>query len=587
MRHLASTWSANGARGGLHGEKTARRLAAAGRLGNIRVTASGRLNRRPAGASHPHGLRAPARIVRTFSGRGPQTEARRSTVKTPQARTIRPRGTPWILGLIGVLVLVPLALVAPLAAACAVSGLGLTGGLLLWRRLSALNTAQDMVSKEIGVLSQRLVKLESVAAALVQTRMQGSPAAQSPAPPSDEAMKSLDARLAAGIEEVTAEIGILSGIVRELAAVVAAQDGDIDRLKAQTQAQVLTQPHARVSPQAQQAAARPAAPSPRPAASAAQPEPAQTPPVTSEPAAPMRLVPRTTPPAPRQLDSFGTAADEAPVIEAFDGAGLEVYLQPIVSLPQRKVVSYEAMPRLKVGGIVLTPETFLPALERHGRTTALDRRMLQQVAVIARHLQGRGSPASVCYSLSPQSLFEPGFLRSLGRLVSEGPELAGRVVIALPQASWRSLDAEQAALLAGLRGRIGFVMDRPIDLRFDPTNLAERGITQVKVAASLLLRPLNREAMPDIALEDLVASLIRAGIRLVATGVESEIEVPDLIDLDVPLAQGGAFAAPRAVRAEVLTAPPETAPPPPPSPDPPPNPPPQRRPFRDFLRRAG
>ena len=505
-------------------------------------------------------------------GRGRQTEARRSTVKTPKSRTIRPRGTPWILGLVGVLILVPLALLVPLAAVAAVSGLAIVGGALLWRRLTALSTAQEVVSKEIGVLSQRLVKLEAVAAALVQTRMQGASPAEPSAPSSDGAIKALDARLVSGIEEVTAEIGILSGIVRELAAVVSAQDSDIARLKAQPPE---APPRSRAVETIQTIQ-----PSPAPAATVLPaPEPVST---------PMRLVPRTTPPVARPSDPFVTAGDETALIDAFDGEGLEVYLQPVVTLPQRKVVAYEALARLTVGDAVYTPETFLPVLERHGRTTALDRRMLQRVATIARHLQGRGSPASVSYSLTPHSLFEPGFLRSLGRLVSEGPELAGRVVIALPQASWRSLDAEQAALLAGLRGRIGFVMDRPIDLRFDPNALAERGIAQVKVAAALLLRPLDRAAMPDIALEDLVASLGRVGIRLVATGVESETEVPDLIDLDVPLAQGGVFAAPRAVRAEVLSASPDAAPPPPPpSPDPPPSPPPQRRPFRDFLRRAG
>ncbi len=490
-------------------------------------------------------------------------------MKTPKSRTIRPGGTPWILGLVGVLILVPLALLVPLAAVAAVSGLAIVGGGLLWRRLSALSTAQEVVSKEIGVLSQRLVKLEAVAAALVQTRMQAASSAEPSAPSNEDAIKALDARLVSGIEEVTAEIGILSGIVRELAAVVSAQDGDIARLKAQP----------------------PEAPPRSRAAETIQPSPAPAAAVLPDPepvAAPMRLVPRTTPPPARPADPFAAAGDETALIDAFDGEGLEVYLQPVVTLPQRKVVAYEALARLKVGDAVYAPETFLPVLERHGRTTALDRRMLQRVATIARHLQGRGSPASVSYSLTPHSLFEPGFLRSLGRLVSEGPELAGRVVIALPQASWRSLDAEQAALLAGLRGRIGFVMDRPIDLRFDPNALAERGIAQVKVAAALLLRPLDREAMPDIALEDLVASLARVGIRLVATGVEAETEVPDLIDLDVPLAQGNVFAAPRAVRAEVLTAAPDAAPPPPPpSPDPPSSPPPQRRPFRDFLRRAG
>ena len=555
----------------MHGEKAGHRLAAESRLGDIMVTTSRRRHRMAPGALSPHAPRVHSRFVRRKPGLGRQKETRRSPVKTPKARTIRPRGTPWILGLIGILILVPLALVAPLAAAVAVSCLAIAGGLLLWRRMSAIAAAQEVASREIGVISQRLVKLEAVAAALVQGRGQAEPPAPSAAP----ALEALDARLNAGIEEVTAEIGILSGIVRELAAVVAALDADIAGLKAPRPApapvrQTQTMPGA-VTETIQ--------PVPLPAASVLpNPEPV---------APPMRLVPRTAPPATRAPDPLLGIGDEPSLIYAFDGEGLEVYLQPVVTLPQRKVVAYEALARLKIGVAVLAPESFLPVLERHGRTTALDRRMLQRVATIARHLQGRGSPATVSYSLTPHSLYEPGFLRSLGRLVSEGPELAGRVVIALPQVSWRNLDAEQASLLASLRGRIGFVMDRPIDLRFDPTALAERGIAQVKVTAAMLLRPLDRTAMPDIALEDLVSSLARAGIRLVATGVEAESEVPDLIDLDVPLAQGAIFAPPRAVRSEVLSTPADTAPPLPPSPDPPPSPPPQRRPFRDFLRRAG
>ena len=558
----------------MHGEKAASRLAAESRLGDIMVTTSRRRHRTPPGALSPHAPRVLSRFVRRNPGLGRQKETRRSPVKTPKARTIRPRGTPWILGLIGILILVPLALVAPLAAAVAVSCLAIVGGLLLWRRLSAIAAAQEVASREIGVISQRLVKLEAVAAALVQGRGQAA-ATEPPAPSAPPALEALEARLNAGIEEVTAEIGILSGIVRELAAVVAAQDADIAGLKAPRPAPAPARP----TQTGAETVAETIQPVPLPAASVLpNPEPV---------APPMRLVPRTAPPATRALDPLLGVGDERSLIDAFDGEGLEVYLQPVVTLPQRKVVAYEALARLKIGEAVLAPESFLPVLERHGRTTALDRRMLQRVATIARHLQGRGSPAAVSYSLTPHSLYEPGFLRSLGRLVSEGPELAGRVVIALPQVSWRNLDAEQASLLASLRGRIGFVMDRPIDLRFDPTALAERGIAQVKVTAAMLLRPLDRTAMPDIALEDLVSSLARAGIRLVATGVEAESEVPDLIDLDVPLAQGAIFAPPRAVRSEVLSTPADTAPPLPPSPDPPPSPPPQRRPFRDFLRRAG
>ncbi|GEP04213.1 EAL domain-containing protein [Methylobacterium oxalidis] len=486
------------------------------------------------------------------------------------------------LGLLGLVVLGPLALVAPLAAALALTLAAALAALLSHRKAAALSLRCDKLSAELDVLSKRLIRLEA-----------GAAASAANTPPA------ADAGLASGIEEVTVEIGLLSGIVRDLASVVAAQDGEIARLKAEPRAPAPVPAPAPLHVSAPAApapalvqAAPPAAAPPRP-----DPEPAARPaPFAPRPIPPPRpadtdrfpapAVPAPAVPARAGAPTHGERAREEALLAAFDRDGLEVHLQPIVVLPQRKVVSYEALARLRVEGEVLAPEAFLPVLERYGRTTDLDRRMLQRVATIARHLAGRGSEAAVAYGLSPLSLFEPGFLRSLARLVAAEPGLAGRLVVALPQASWRNLDAEQAAALAALRGRIGFILDRPTDLRFDALALAERGVAQVKVPADLLLRQApGRGHLADIAVEDLVAALGRAGIRLVACGVEHEGDVPDLIDLDVPFAQGSVFAAPRAVRAEVLAAPP--APPEPPAPPADePEPPPQRRPFRDFLRRA-
>lgn len=246
-------------------------------------------------------------------------------------------------------------------------------------------------------------------------------------------------------------------------------------------------------------------------------------------------------------------------------------------------MAYEALARLRIGGPGVPPaepEVFLPVLERFGRTTELDRRMLQRATIVARHLARRGSETLLTYSLSPLSLFEPGLLRELARTATDDPALAG-LTIALPQASWRRLDAGQRGLLAPLRGRIGFSLDRPDDLRFDAAEFADRGIGQVKVPAEMLLRPRSdRGSLSDIAVEDIAPALTRAGIRLIATGVADEADVPDLIDLDVPFAQGTAFAAPRPVRSEVLAAPPVEQPVPPPEPTP------ERRPFRSVLRRA-
>ena len=380
--------------------------------------------------------------------------------------------------------------------------------------------------------------------------------------------------------------------MRDLTTVVSTQDAEIASLKERPEPSVApaAAPNAPAlgplaAPAPRQAVPAPAPDAPKPVP-AYEPSPVyEAPPAyAAAPAAPARPVPpppQAAPPTrpfpPRPLPDPESETD---IIRAFEGDGLEIHLQPVVTLPQRKVVAYEALARLRIADRTVEPDGFLPALERYGRTTELDRRMLQRAAIVARHLARRGSETLLTYSLSPLSLFEPGLLRELARTVADDPALAG-LTVALPQASWRGLDAGQRSLLLPLRGRIGFSLDRPDDLRFDAADLAGHGIGQVKVPAEMLLRPgSGRRSLSDIAIEDTAPALARAGIRLVATGVADEADVPDLIDLDVPFAQGGTFAAPRPVRAEVLSAPTQEPPPPPVEPEP------ERRPFRSVLRRA-
>ncbi|MGE7415576.1 EAL domain-containing protein [Methylobacterium tarhaniae] len=497
-------------------------------------------------------------------------------------------------------------------AALAAATLGGVATALSFRRARRLAGQVEKLSGEIDLLSRRLLTLEQ----------QGAPAEPT-------------AKLESGLSEVTAEIGLLGGIVRELAIAVAAQDDDLTRLKAgpaaaapQTVAPAPVQaptpaqaPPVQAAPVAYPAAPQPvAAPLPAtsmpstsmpaghaepprtspayaaaqtfaPAAQAPAPppapswpaEPASVPPAASRfpPSAPWTsepILPRDTVPAPHRPFVPEPTAEPRPEAEILAALtqGLEVYLQPIVSLPQRKVAFYEALARLRVGDALLSPAEFVRVLERHGRTTELDRLMLARVTAIGQHLAGRGSETPVAYALSPGSLFEPGFLRAVGRLIDLHPELAGRLILALPQRSWRSLDAEQASALNTLRERIGLAVDRVVDPRLDAAALAARGASYAKVGLDTLLGEHGAA---------LATTLARAGIRLVAEGVEREADVPDLIDLDLPLAQGTVFSPPRVVRPEVLSppAPPPAPEPPPPADDPQP---PVRRAFRDVLRRA-
>jgi cyclic-di-GMP phosphodiesterase TipF (flagellum assembly factor) len=255
------------------------------------------------------------------------------------------------------------------------------------------------------------------------------------------------------------------------------------------------------------------------------------------------------------------------VTQAFEADRIELHLQPIVSLPQRKIRFYEALARLRLAdGTLLGPSEFLPLLECFGRAPEFDRRVLALTMTVARHLVARGSEAIVGVNLSAHSIAEPGFLWSLEGLLEASPELLGRIVLELPQHSWRHLDADQKTALAALRDKgVPFALDRAADLRFDPRVLADLGLRFMKLPAELLVAAAAQDEGlhdgPELSVWDFASALRRQGIKLIAERVDRDEMVPVLCDLGAPLAQGFAFAAPRPVKAEVLgeQAPPQPA----------------------------
>lgn len=412
------------------------------------------------------------------------------------------------------------------------------------------------LSSDLDAVSQRLLRLEAAPLA-------PAPAAPAAPPPDPAGNGSLD--------EITAELGLMGEIVRDLALAVAAHERHLATLRSELD----RGPPPRAPASAASAEALPPAP-------AAAEEPGARPAGAEQP-----------PPEP--------AAERpvAAILAAFAGDRLELHLQPVVALPQRKVRFYEALARLRLADdTLLVPAEFLPVLEARGLMPELDRKVLARSAAIARHLAGRGSEALIACNLAAASLAEPGFLRGIGRLLDAHPDLPGRIVLELSQRCWRTLDAEKAGALAQLRDRgLSFALDRATDLRLDPLALADRGVRYVKIPAELLLQG-ESSGVLDVEIHDLAAVLARAGIRLVAERVEREEDVPDLLDLDVPMAQGFVFAPPRPVRAEVLNPTAASAVPAAPEPPPPAVPaaaapvgqpsaePPRKMPFRAFLRRA-
>jgi cyclic-di-GMP phosphodiesterase, flagellum assembly factor TipF len=281
-------------------------------------------------------------------------------------------------------------------------------------------------------------------------------------------------------------------------------------------------------------------------------------------------------------------ARETAILAAAAEGRIELHLQSAVALPQRRVRFYETLSRLRLkDGSLLSPAEFLPVLERRGLSAEFDEKAFARVVQVARHLAARDGETGVSFNLCSASIAEPGFLRSLERVLARNPDVAPRILLEIPQRVLRNLDLDRMGGLSALVAHgIKLCVDRATDLRIDAVSLADRGVRFMKLPVNLLLGADSVRA--DIHVADMAALLARSGVVLIAEKVETEEQVRDLLDLDVPMAQGFLFSVPRPVRSDVLGSSGNSASEPPPhrtdsvqdemS---------ERKPFRAFLRRAG
>jgi cyclic-di-GMP phosphodiesterase, flagellum assembly factor TipF len=238
--------------------------------------------------------------------------------------------------------------------------------------------------------------------------------------------------------------------------------------------------------------------------------------------------------------------------EAVEVGRVDLYLQPIVTLPQRKVRYYEAMTRLRTeAGDVLLPSDYLSHAERGGLIPMIDNLLLLRCVQVVRRLAAKSRDIGLFCDIAGASLVDADFVPDFSEFMNANRALASSLVLEFSQASVRAmgpLEQESLAALADLGFR--FSMDQVGDLRIEPRELAARGFRFVKIPAALLLNRVT--AGSDIHPADLSDLLGRFGIDLIAETVEREGAVVDLLDFDVRFGQGSLFSPPRPVRADVL-----------------------------------
>jgi cyclic-di-GMP phosphodiesterase TipF (flagellum assembly factor) len=271
--------------------------------------------------------------------------------------------------------------------------------------------------------------------------------------------------------------------------------------------------------------------------------------------APAAAIAATAAPAAATTSSRSEAQTLAAVKNAVEENRIDIYLQPMVTLPQRKVRFYEAVTRLRDDrDQVIAADDFISIAEAGGLMGKIDHMVMLRCVQVLRRLMVRNKEVGVFCNVSATTLGNPTYFAQCLDFLEANRALAPSFVLEFKQAAFRRLGPTETEHLAALSQRgYRFSIDHVTDLRVEPRELADRGVRFIKVPAALLLDP-KQNSTSDIHPSDLSDLLGRFGIDLIAERIEGERAVVDLLDYDVRFGQGFLFAPPRPLRPEGASA---------------------------------
>lgn len=276
----------------------------------------------------------------------------------------------------------------------------------------------------------------------------------------------------------------------------------------------------------------------------AEPAAVEIPAEPARPTAPKRPTPAPAPAA-GPLDD-GAVLDI--VREGLEMDRVDLHLQPIVSLPQRKHRYYECFSRIRdaQGGVVM-PEQYIPIATRAGLVRAIDNVLLFRCVQLVRRVQRRNRAVGFFCNMSVHTLADNEFFREFLEFLGENADLARNLVFEFAQSDIANLPAAGAANLHKL-GDLGFrfSLDRVKRLDLNYQELSRRYFRFIKVEAPTLLAHLGANG-PD-AMRSFKRVLDGVGVDIIVEKIEDERALKDLLDYNIDFGQGFLFGEPRPAR---------------------------------------
>lgn len=252
------------------------------------------------------------------------------------------------------------------------------------------------------------------------------------------------------------------------------------------------------------------------------------------------------PEPPRVLSGLKDAEVLEMVRDALRDNRVDLFVQPIVSLPQRKRRHYECFSRVRdADGAILMPESYIAVAEREGLIAAVDNMLLFRGVQLVRKVQQHNADVGIFVNISEHTLADVRFLREFVTFMAANRDLAPHLVFEFSQASverHRDAGLKELDRLGALGFRLS--MDQVTSLDFDIEELSRLHIRFLKIEAGRLLEQ-TRAQTQRLDMKAFKRALDSYAVDLIVEKIESEPMLLEILDHPVDFGQGYLFGEPR------------------------------------------
>ena len=214
------------------------------------------------------------------------------------------------------------------------------------------------------------------------------------------------------------------------------------------------------------------------------------------------------------------------------------YIEPIITLPQRRIHGYDLVPRLILeDGELAEAEDFMPVSGGHSLIAEIEALALVDAVTFVRRALTSDDPVFVYTPISTATLGAPRETERVLSLLDANRAVGKYICFLMPETQWAGLGAKDRKVVGEIVGKgAGFSLADCRTLRLNFMELSETGVRSIRADTR---RFIDRPASyTDFHTADIAAYVSRFEVDLIMTSVDSEQHILTLVEDGIGLAQG-------------------------------------------------